>query len=903
MKYTFGIELDGWRSVIPTTRLNAVTGGLRMLVDQLELRLGLPHPLASHPRRVACYRKALESVSNASGRFFAVSFAKDPLATAEVLLSWRDELIMAGWGQQNVERAPARIRDFAAVEACAESEVRSGYGDRINRLLSTLGNGAAVPMEVTVIDERKQLPHLLGQLLEKLGAVFEARGQFPLATEGSNLRRAQEALLGLNREIVWNGSEDDSLTVCTAFSEMTLAQVAANWLASESRGADGGTRLLLTTSDPSPLVAALRGLDEPVPDGGSTSVQRPILQLLRLAFRLRWQPLNPTHLLEFLVHPVSPLPAHLRRRLAEVVADQPGIGGRGWQQAVAEAKELAKRWEKENGEADEDIERRMRDWLLVARYDPALGAPSEALAETCKNVRRWALGRMAKEAVEDEAMEWQSLAAVALEVSELLEGRETVKLTELEQMLSLAEGQGTTRGKAPVELGAIPTLNDPAAVLESVSELFWWSPARPAALPMSPWTRAEREALAGLGVMLPVARTLIESRRAAAMLPLLAATKRVRLFLPKKHAGEVVEHHPLLDELQAFAGGPIPMIDIDAMMSGGRGVPGVVSKPCHSLPGTRRWWKLSDPKLLYPRKSESFSSISQFVFQPFAWVLKYRAKLDAGPVGSYSIAADARQRGNLMHHITEQLFESPCSFTWQSESKDKFHEWLHSIWTVLLETEGANLLLPGARTDAERLRQETQRAIWQLITHLRAAGVTEARADVEPERAPFRNNATLMGRIDLVVKRDALPATAVIDLKYGGREWRRKELAQNMPLQLAVYSYLLASENGGDWPQTAYFILSDRQLLAQNSDYFADGNVVPMKGVEPGPKACWNDFLRVWDWRRAQLDDGWIEVPVAGADTVEGEPETVPPDPRWVQDLESERYDGFESLTGWEEGA
>ena len=818
-------------------------------------------------------------------------------------MSWRDELIMAGWGCKDMAQAPARMRDLAAVEACVESDVRTACGDRINRLLSVLRSGAAAPVEVTVIDDRRHLPHLVTQLLDQLGAAYEARSAFPLAVAGSNLRRAQDGLLGRNREVGWNGSEDDSLTVCTAFSELTLAQAGANWIAATSQSARGGSRLLLTTSDPSPLVAALRGMDLPVPDGGSTSIERPIHQVLRLAMRLRWQPLNPRHLLEFLVHPAAPLPAHLRRSLAEAVADQPGIGGRGWQQAVANSKELAKRWEKENGEAAADIDRRMCDWLLVDRFDSADGAPAKALMETCERVRLWALGRAAMETFADEELQWQSLAATALEVSELLEGRDKVKLRELEQMLALAEGQGTMRGKAAMELGAIPTLDDPAAVLEPVSELFWWFPSRQPALPVSPWTRTERETLAGLGVLLPDAQTLIEARHAAAMLPLLAAAERVRLFLPKMQAGEFVEHLPLLDELQALAGSPVPVLDIDAMIADGSGVPGMARKQVRPLPRIRRWWKLPEPGLLGPRQSESFSSVSQFVFQPFAWVLKYLAKLEAGPVGSYSIAADARQRGNLMHRITEQLFDPLCSFAWRTASKDKFHEWLQSIWPGLLETEGANLLLPGARADAERLRQETQSAVWQLITHLRAVGVTEVQADVEPKRAPFRNQATLTGRIDLVVKRDAFPATAVIDLKYGGREKRCKELAHNTQLQLAIYSYLLASENGGNWPETAYFILSNRHLLAQNGDYFADANVVRMKDGVSGPKTCWNDFLRVWDWRRAQLDEGWIEVPMRGAEPIDGDPEATPPVPHWLPDIESKRYDGFESLTGWEEGA
>jgi hypothetical protein len=215
-----------------------------------------------------------------------------------------------------------------------------------------------------------------------------------------------------------------------------------------------------------------------------------------------------------------------------------------------------------------------------------------------------------------------------------------------------------------------------------------------------------------------------------------------------------------------------------------------------------------------------------------------------------------------------------------------------------LETEGANLLLPGAQSDAEQFRQQTQRVIWQLIEQLRAAEVTCVGADVRPKDAPFRNNARLNGHIDLVVKRRGMPSVAVIDLKLGGKKDRRSDLEKNTALQLAVYGYLLACESGGEWPRTAFFILGDGTMLAPTGDgFFPNAIGVGVKASPSGAQACWNDFLKVWDWRRAQLDEGQIELPVAGAELAETDP--VPPDPRWATDVRAKRYDGYDALTGW----
>jgi hypothetical protein len=83
-------------------------------------------------------------------------------------------------------------------------------------------------------------------------------------------------LLGKRSDFHWNGVEDDSLTLYTSFSEITLAEVGARW-ATETVKEMTADRLLLTTSDPVPFVAALRGMNAPDPGSSQVSVERPIL--------------------------------------------------------------------------------------------------------------------------------------------------------------------------------------------------------------------------------------------------------------------------------------------------------------------------------------------------------------------------------------------------------------------------------------------------------------------------------------------------------------------------------------------------------------------------------------------------------------------------------------------------
>jgi len=95
---------------------------------------------------------------------------------------------------------------------------------------------------------------------------------------------------------------------------------------------------------------ALISVDEPRCGFQKPSNWRPVLQIVPLALGLIWEPLDPAVLLQFLTHPVGPLPLRVRRRLASVVSEHPGIGGTSWQKALSKIMES----EKEKRGADED---------------------------------------------------------------------------------------------------------------------------------------------------------------------------------------------------------------------------------------------------------------------------------------------------------------------------------------------------------------------------------------------------------------------------------------------------------------------------------------------------------------------------------------------------------------------
>jgi hypothetical protein len=846
---------------------------------------------------VVQYRKALVSAAENGRRFFSRSLECDSFATAETLLLWRDELRLAGWSGEAAPDASDRLRELAEVERLAGEELSSGLGDRLQTILAELDLRSPQIESVSVLDAPAHLPDVLRRVLEKLGATFDA-SPTPTGAEGSDLWRVQKALAtGASEKLTLAG--DGTLVALTAYSEITLAHGVAQLVADTRASATKTT--LLATGDARPLETALGALDEPLVLLGARSQHRPILALLSLALRLRWQPLDPGHLLEFLVHPVSPMRGRLRRSLARVVAEYPGLGSAAWLTAIAESHARIEADHKDDAALrTAELARMANDlaeWIDVTRFDTSGGAPGAALAETCDRVGRWASARTGTAGSQAERAQFMVAASQAVELGEVLRELPNVTQAVVDRLFEQIGVDGTLCGDTTAELSHVHHAVSPAAVLETPAVLVWWGFHGSAQASTSPWTRAERSALAARGVALVEPAAALEAASLAALRPVLAARERLILVIPRQRANEPLSHHPLHDRLDALIKGGLRIVDLDAEIVRASEWPRAAAIPRRPLSPLRRWWKLADGSRLAARDAESFSGARLLIYDPFAWVLQYKAGLRPGALAAID---EARQRGNLLHRVTEHLFGDHAGIDWRRATEAEFHAWLNAFWPELLEAEGANFCIRGRQADGERLLEEARRAVWRLIVHLREADVARAVVKVRPADARF-GTGVFGGEIDLEIE-TRRGSRAVIDLKYGQEKIKRAELADNIQLQLATYGFLRNAEGGGSWPEGAYFIFRKGVLLAQNRNLFPNATIVPPKGASLGLEACWRDFERIWQWRREQLDGGWIELPLEGTDPTDGtgqEPASPPPDPRWIKDAKAKRFDDFTALTGW----
>jgi hypothetical protein len=265
LKITLGLDLDVYQDLQPRERFNESICGPQGFLRLLELRLGLASKPASAAGRIIQYREFLQKAASIKERFYTASFAKDPLAVAETLLRWRDELALAGWDGSPDSEASQRIRDLAEVEELAGPDLSPGFGDRIRKALAELDRRDPKFATIEVLENPDSLPLLLRKVLVKLRASFRSVGaetMRPAGSPGTDLHKIQEALVqpGGNPEIKLD--YDGSITFVTAYSEVTLAQLAAQLF--QRNRAENQSTTLVAQSDCSHLDTALRSLDEPV---------------------------------------------------------------------------------------------------------------------------------------------------------------------------------------------------------------------------------------------------------------------------------------------------------------------------------------------------------------------------------------------------------------------------------------------------------------------------------------------------------------------------------------------------------------------------------------------------------------------------------------------------------------
>ncbi|MEI6226633.1 MAG: PD-(D/E)XK nuclease family protein, partial [Deltaproteobacteria bacterium] len=437
----------------------------------------------------------------------------------------------------------------------------------------------------------------------------------------------------------------------------------------------------------------------------------------------------------------------------------------------------------------------------------------------------------------DDTSLWAHAAAVARTLEQLLIARpagERMTQQALMQLHDLAVGNGSDLAAFTGESGRPALASSPGAVTTPSAEVVWWGfvlDADPGP-PPEPWTSAEREALLGAGVTLPVPGERRDVEAEGWRRPVLAARERLVLVRWRLSATDPIAPHALFDELSTRVTAdslPACTVASDRVLA----IPSAVSHwnaaTCSVAPRTlmaqRAIWTVPPESVDFTARL-SASALEVYLGCPFRWALENKARLRRG--AGVTVPEGSQLLGMFAHRILQDMLCGSEKLSVTNATAAQARAWATRAFDERVGVEAAPLVRRGREVELDRARTLVANAAGALVDFLRTSGWLPVDAEREVEGTFAGQPAH--GYVDLVVEKNGVEA--LVDLKLSGLRYRQEELEEGRGLQLALYASML-KKGGKGLPPSGFFILEDGQLITTEPQAFPGATVVE----GPGPKA------------------------------------------------------------------
>ena len=897
---------------------------LEALLGRLELELGLPEAESRTVDRLLAYRECLDE-TRTKDSFFSTSFEKDSFGVTRVLLDWRDRWYEGGWtgefadlGASNEHR---RLAQMQGVEQLAKHRVPLGRGQRLQRLLLELEKGLATQIEsLVLLDKYRYFPHCWQSVFEHIGYQESENIRFqPRAANGTDLHAVQTHVCDIlnrssepNRVMIELSGDDSILSVHSSSRDVTAR------LVSELLQDDVVREKSLVVAENVGIILDNAFERSGLPRCGFEyrSRFRAVDQVIRLALALLWDPIRPSLLLQFLIHPVGPLDARTRGFLADAVSAEPGIGGPEWERAVENLKGLMKDREQDETLAERSIaelDTALDYWFHSRRFPPEDGAAMEVVMERVNRCGDWLRrnAHMETQSDTDDQLDGDSSEGESTDEKRAMYGRAYVQYRLVSDGLAKMHERGKTRipkqeldrlldeflqpspdPLAHPEARHVNGATHAGAVVDPFDTVIWWDMRATSRREATPWTVEEQAVLNANNVHVESNELRLERQTEWSLRPLVNC--RERILMVSHPANSQFIPHSLQTLLKSrFVGTPElsvePSFDSSSRISLER--LGVAAEPQSAKPliEPRPYWKLPNAHIAM-RDKESYSSLESLFNTPHGYVIDYVAKLRKYLTGD--LIDEQALRGTLAHLLLKEFFDSDTD--WQSVTDQDMADFVSERLPALIDTVGAYFHEPGRKSSQISLHYQISRALIRLVHHLRSSEVAihKISSEYETAQAYSFGGVMLEGVIDLLLETSM--GELVIDVKWGGESFRANQLAENRYLQLATYAYMRKKAlDQSTWPWIAFFIIESGQIVAPDASVFPNARVVEGEEDE-GIEELWNRMNETYKWRRKQLESGNLEINIeANTEFIDERPDDV------LDPLEPSKFESHGSLIGW----
>ncbi|MFT5473932.1 MAG: ATP-dependent helicase/nuclease subunit B [Kiritimatiellia bacterium] len=820
MKLVFDQSFDGGAYPGPLADCTATMGELWVgplgLLDILETRLGLGGPTFTSAERAVDRIHVLASHEG----FWSKSFEMDPITTAEVLLRWRDHLVMWGWKRKC--DAP-RLADLWDVTI----DVLPGVPDRLCRVSDALQSRGPDIESIGRVMPVDDLPSLWQQVFRQLmqHAVDVTDITLPAVAAKGNLGAAS---LPAFQPI----TGDDSLILLSPMGVMEAAECVAAHLA----GLPDPASTVLVNPDQA-LDRALARYGLPTSGASGDLGGCGLLQVLPLVLACAWEPVDPAAILQLLTLYPGPVPGRLASDLANAMHEWPSCRSSVWNSTLSTGLENI-----------EDSEYRARVVERLSRIFTAnavVGEPCavDAVLDRVDCVREWMASRVHAGGDAPGALPpatWTAGITQCRQFRRLVElsQQPAFSSSEISRLMKGANNAVPPPQGRPAEAG-FSRVDDPGGVAGPADRVIWWDFTREAvpALPKVPLSKHEKLALRDTGCVLPNPGDLAIAAAQRWQRPLRQSRQSLVLVCPQGGAdAHLTGTHPLWDEIIGNLSAPSESISATIRQNLGNLAGAVrVERAPLALLSAKRTWQVS--AAIPPRDSESPSGAGTLVGCSLKWVLNYACRLRAGTTAD--LPGDSLLWGNIVHDLVARVLKE------ETGSPEEARARAEQLFESLIPEMSSSLCLPGGEAD----RAQVKRAVAQTAESLRRMMVDSNAPLVSAEESyemPWLG-AMLNGTPDLIV--DA--PRRVVDIKWSGHGFRKESLKNGIAYQLAAYSHL-AREPGATPLPGAYYICREGRFLTTDSSAFQNANALP----GPGPAETWEAFGNAYAARMQEMAQG-----------------------------------------------
>jgi hypothetical protein len=597
--------------------------GPTKLLNWLEVQLGLSgYRNNTAYLRIELYRQALgQYLLEKAGTvrpFFEQSFEADRFATAEALLSWRDELLLAGWDFMQSEALPSRLRDLGAVELFFQTKLRDpelsvlamGFADRFAQVLEVLQTRSLDLEKVLIYEPEKLQTPVIQQVLKvfrQQGIPIETTDIAGASAPGTDLGKFQKGTgTGAGKLAILRARRDSDAAIFLAQTMRENPAFHPTFLIPEMN-------LLLEQNLINEGFAPMGVL--------SASLARPSLQVLKLAPAFLWEPVDIFKIMEFVTLPVKPLDAGLALEIARVLSEKPGLFSDTWFAAVFSYLEQPG--------IPEVVREQYNFWFDRRRYSADGTAPKRDAEVLYAYLQDWALSFYEESGSNNSSL--LILAEQARRIRELLETlpEQRISFLELERIVRTIY-EPSPMQLAVAEVGSFPFTHQPGAFATPVDNLIWWNCTFENNTPApDKWRKEERNFLEDRGVLLETPRQQSQRNQLLQMRPVLQTAESLLLVIPEQVEGAEAVPPLLLSDIEAIFGADVKKFSFQMEKEGDRQrfaewlkTPAQENIPPRIAPRPRPRLLLSDPKLLKESEYETPTNLDSLFYYPHRWFFR-----------------------------------------------------------------------------------------------------------------------------------------------------------------------------------------------------------------------------------------------------------------------------------------